>query len=608
VHQTVEVADRHRRTSKGAPPTMSRIKLVKAGSLAAVLALGAAACGGSSSTKPPASAGPSYNAAITSLVNKSAKVGGTINYVASSDFDSLDPARTYYAYSWDYQRIYQRTLMMFKPVPGKDGASVTGDLASGPGVLSDGGKTVTYSLRDGIAFDTGAPIVSQDIKYALERSFAQDVINGGPGATYLSPVLVGGATYKGPYKGGELASIDATDPKKIVFHLTKAFSDFDYLMSLPISTPVPKAADTGKNGGANYQFHVVSSGPYKIAKYTPGKVLNLVRNPSWKKSSDPNRLALPDAINLIEGLDSADEDQRVLAGSADMEIEGTGVQQAAQSKILTNPTNKVNADNPSTGFTRYISIQQTVAPFNNIHCRKAVQYAADKVALQFSRGGPVAGGDIATQMTPPNLPSYKKIDPYPSGTANTGDLTKAKAELALCGKPSGFTTKIATSNKGKGPKTAEALQQGLKRVGINAQIVAVDPSTYYSGVIGLPSNVKKQGLGLAVAGWGPDFPTPYGFFESIVDGRAIKPAGGNSNYAELNDPVINGLIDAAGKETDASKRNDIWAQVDQKVMDSAVYLPFVADKALTYRAPRLTNVYINQAFGIYDFVNIGVAS
>ena len=580
---------------------MSRKQLVRAGSAIAVLAMGAAACGGSSSPKPGTTSGvaPAYNAAITKVVNPSTKTGGTINYVASSDFDSLDPARTYYAYSWDFQRIYQRTLLMFKPVPGKDGTSVTGDLAEGPGVVSDGGKTYTYTLRDGITFQDGSAITSADIKYALERSFAQDVINGGPGATYLGPVIVGGDTYKGPYKDKTgLKGVDATDPKKLVVHLTKQFADFDYLMALPVSTPVPVKADTGKNGGANYQFHVIASGPYKILTYQPGKLLSLVRNTAWKKSSDPNRLALPDKIILTEGLDSADEDNRVLAGSADMEIEGTGVQQDAQSKIFTQPALKEQADNPSTGFTRYITIQQKVAPFDNIHCRKAVQYAADKVSLQFSRGGPIAGGDVATQMTPPNMGSYQKIDPYPSGSDNKGDLAKARDELKQCGKPNGFKTKIATSNKGKGPKTAEALQQGLKRVGIDAQIVAVDPSTYYSGVIGLPSNVKKQGLGLAVAGWGPDYPAPYGFFESIVDGRAIKPAGGNSNYAELNDPSINALIDQSLSETDATKRNAIWAEVDKKVMDAAVLLPFVADKALTFRSKRLTNVYIN----------IGVAS
>lgn len=588
---------------------MSRSYLVKVGTAAAVLALGAAACGGSSKStttkttdKGAKGVSADYNAAIDGVVNASDKKGGTLNYVASGDFDSLDPARTYYAYSWDYQRIYQRTLMMFQTKPGAAGAQVTGDLASGPGQITDAGKTVTYKLRDGITFEDGSAITSADIKYALERSFAQDVINGGPGATYLAPVLVGGDAYKGPYKDkAGLASIETPDPKTITFKLSKPFSDFDYLMALPISTPVPQAKDTG----AKYAFHPVSSGPYKIETYQPNKLLTLVRNDKWNQASDPNRKALPDKIVLTEGLEPDDMDSRLLNGSADIEIEGTGVQPTAVSKILTNPTFKKSADNPSTGFTRYITIQEKVKPFDNVHCRRAVQYAADKVALQFARGGPIGGGDFAGQMLPPTLPAYQQFDAYPSGPDHKGDLTKAKDELKQCGQPNGFATKIATSNKGKGPKVAVALQQGLARVGIKADIVAVDSSTYYSGFIGVPDNVHKRGLGLAVAGWGPDFPTEYGFFESIVDGRAIKQQG-NSNYAELNDPAINDLIDQAQATTDVSKRKDIWHQVDQKVMDSADLLPFVADKALDYRNPRLSNVYLNGAFGIYDFINIGV--
>jgi peptide/nickel transport system substrate-binding protein len=592
---------------------MSRSYLRTGAIAAAVLALGAtAACSGSSgggSTGDNKSKSAEYNAAVGGIVNASDKKGGTINYVASGDFDSLDPARTYYAYSWNFQRIYQRTLLMFKATPGKDGSQVTGDLAKGPGTVSSDGLTVSYELRDGITFQDGTPITSADIKYALERSFAEDVINGGPGATYLKPVLAGGASYKGPYKDkAGLASIDASDPKKITFHLSKKFSDFDYLMALPISTPVPQAADQGKNGGANYQFHVVSSGPYKVETYQPGKLLTLVRNTAWKASSDPNRKALPDKIVLTEGLDPDDMDSRLLAGSADLEIEGTGVQSTAVAKILQDPTLKKNADNPSTGFTRYISIQEKVPPFDNIECRKAVQYAADKVALQFARGGPVAGGDIAGQMLPPTLPAYKKFTQYDSGTDNKGNIEKAKAALQACGKPNGFSTKIATTNKGKGPKVAIALQQALAKVGIKASVAQFDASTYYSGVIGVPSNVHKQGLGLAVAGWGPDFPTEYGFFESIIDGRAIKQAGGNSNYAEYNNPKVNDLIDQALATTDVSKRNDLWSQVDHQVMEDADYLPFVADKALDYRGPRLTNLYIDSAFGMYDYVNIGVSS
>lgn len=588
---------------------MSRSYL-RTGSIAvAILALGAtAACSGSSSKTETKTAKVEYNAALTGVVNASDKKGGTLNYVASGDFDSLDPARTYYAYSWNYQRIYQRTLLMFKPVVGKEGSQVTGDLAKGPGTFTDGGKTVSYELRDGITFQDGSAITSEDIKYALERSFAEDVINGGPGSTYLKPILVGGDQYKGPYKDKNgLASIDASDPKKITFHLTKAFTDFDYLMALPLSTPVPKAADQGKNGGANYQFHVISSGPYQVGTYQPGKLLTLVRNPNWKQSSDPNRKALPDKIVLTEGLQPDDMDARLLAGTADLEVEGTGVQPTAVSKILRNPETKKNSDNPSTGFTRYISIQEKVPPFDNIECRKAVQYAADKVALQGARGGPIAGGDIAGQMLPPTLPAYKKFVQYDSGPDNTGNLEKAREALKACGKPNGFKTKIATTNKGKGPKVGIALQAALKRVGIDAQVIQVDSATYYSGFIGVPDNVHKQGLGLAVAGWGPDFPTEYGFFESIVDGRAIKTSGGNSNYAEFNNKQVNDLIDQALATTDVSKRNDYWGQVDHLVMEGADLLPFVADKALDYRNPRLTNVYLDSAFGMYDYVNIGVS-
>lgn len=583
---------------------MSRSHLLRAGTVVAALALGAAACGGGSDNDNKTDTGVAVakNAAITGVVNLSDKKGGTLNYVASGDFDSLDPARTYYAYSWNFQRIYQRTLLMFAPKVGAAGAQVVPDLATAAGEYTDGGKTVTYHLRDGVTFEDGSAITSKDIKYALQRSFATDVINGGPGPSYLAPVLVGGDKYKGPYKDKNgLASIETPDDKTLVFKLTKAFTDFDYLMALPLSTPVPQAKDTG----ARYQFKPVASGPYKIETYQPNKLLKLVRNDKWNPASDPNRKALPDSIVLTMGLQPDDMDNRVINGTADIEIEGTGMQTAGVARVLGNQQLAANSDNPDTGFTRYISIQEKVPPFDNIHCRRAVQYAADKVALQFARGGPIAGGAIAGNMTPPTLPSYEKFAQYPSGADNKGDLVKAKEELTACGKPNGFKTKIATTNKGKGPKVATALQQGLKRVGIDAEIIAVDASTYYSGFIGVPDNVHKRGLGLAVAGWGPDFPSEYGFYSIIVDGRNIKAAG-NSNYSEFNNPEVNGLIDQALATTDVNERNEIWAKVDRKVMEGADYLPFVADKALTWRSPRLSNVYINGAFGMYDYVNIGI--
>jgi peptide/nickel transport system substrate-binding protein len=105
-------------------------------------------------------------------------------------------------------------------------------------------------------------------------------------------------------------------------------------------------------------------------------------------------------------------------------------------------------------------------------------------------------------------------------------------------------------------------------------------------------------------GWGADFPTIVGFFNAISNGNAILPQG-NSNYANLNDPTVNGLLNKAfkGPLTDAESE-----EVNSAIMDTATQLPVYYGKNLYYRNPRMTNVACDNAlaFGIYDFVNVGV--
>ena len=196
--------------------------------------------------------------------------------------------------------------------------------------------------------------------------------------------------------------------------------------------------------------------------------------------------------------------------------------------------------NPVTGFTRYMSILQETKPFDNVHCRKAIEWAMSKKEQQDARGG-IYGGTLASTMAPPTLAGWQHYDLYPTSTPGEPDVTKAKAELAKCGKPNGFSTTIVTSNQGKAPQQAQFLQNDLKAVGINAKVKQFDPATYYSSVIGVPANLKKNGYGIALAGWGPDWPAPYGFYENIIDPRKILPQG-NSNYGACSDPKIVTLI------------------------------------------------------------------
>ena len=109
-----------------------------------------------------------------------------------------------------------------------------------------------------------------------------------------------------------------------------------------------------------------------------------------------------------------------------------------------------------------------MAPLDNIECRKAVMYAADRTGLPDGvrrrarrwrhRHQHAAAGD-------PGL--TRSIDPYPAGADNKGDVDKAKAALQACGQPNGFDTNMAyRSDRPKEQATAESLQQSLARVGI----------------------------------------------------------------------------------------------------------------------------------------------
>ncbi|GAA1807419.1 ABC transporter substrate-binding protein [Planosporangium flavigriseum] len=577
---------------------------VVAGTVA--LALGLSACGGGGSSSDNASKGASgYNAGVHGIVNPSEKKGGTLRFGYTSDVDSLDPTRIYYASGQNFMRaFYNRTLLTPASKPGADGLILEPDMAEVLPEISADKLTYTFKLKKGLKFEDGTPVTSKDVKYGIERSFATDVLSGGP--PYLKDMLDQGQNYPGPYKDTDpeklgLKSVQTPDDSTIVFKLAAPFSDFPYLLVMAAGA-VPKAKDTGEK----YTNHPVSTGPYMVEKFDPGKKLTMVRNPNWDPATDKTRKALPDRIEMTLQMNADELDKQLLDGTLDLDFGQTGVQQAAQAKILLDPNLKKNADAPNNGAIRYAALSTQVAPFDNVHCRKAVQYATDKTAIQTARGGSENGGDIAVNMLPPNIGGHDpKLDPYNTKSGKP-QVDKAKEELKLCGKPNGFETKIAVRNKGKEPKMAEALQQSLAAVGIKATIDQSDASLYFRSTIGSPANVHSKGYGIMVAGWLADFPTGYGYLDVLVDGRLILPSG-NNNYEELNDPEINSLIDQAKAEPDAKKAQAIWSQINAKVMDTASLVPFVYEKAMNYRNPRLTNVFQDQYWGEWSFGQLGVS-
>jgi ABC-type transport system substrate-binding protein len=584
---------------------MIRYRTTGLAAVGAAVALVAAACGGSSggggaSSSSSASAS-GFNAATTSVVNPSSHKGGTIVFDNSSAPDSTDAGNTYYAFNLNFTRLYATPLTTYNSCTGPCGTTLVPALATALGVASDGNKTWTYHIKSGVKFEDGTPVTSADVKYAVERTFDRAVLPNGP--SYFASLLAGNASsYKGPFKDkkGNLTAIKTPDASTIVFHLNQPFADFNYVVAFPQTAPVPPSKDKG----ANYQLHPLSTGPYKFQSYQLNKQYTLVPNPEWNPSWNPQVKQLASKIIVNLNVNANDIDSRLLAGDIQVDQAGTGVQAAARARILSSSSLKASSDDPISGFERFYYINTKVPPFNNIHCRMAVEFAANKTNLQTAYGGPY-GGAIASTSMPPTVHGYKKFDLYHALSKPGGDITAAKQQLQQCGHPNGFSTNIAyRSDRPTEVASSQALQASLNSVGIKGTLKGFTAANYYGTFAGVPNYVHSHGLGLLAGGWGPDWPNAYGWGWALFDSKAIVSAG-NANIAELNDPQVDTWFKQLEAATSQAQQNQISAQIDMQVMKDAVLLPAVYSKALLYRSPALTNVTVQPYYGMYDYGVLG---
>ena len=177
---------------------------------------------------------------------------------------------------------------------------------------------------------------------------------------------------------------------------------------------------------------------------------------------------------------------------------------------------------------------------------------------------------------------------------------------SLCGHPSGFTTGIAyRSDRPKEVAAATTLQQALSQAGIKTTLHGYPTGTYYANFAGVPKYTEQHDIGVAFGGWAVDWPDGYGFFDFITAGDTISPAG-NYNVEQLSGPVVNNLIAKMAVTNNATTRNSYTSQIDLQVMKDAGILPEVYAKSLLYRGPKLTNVYVQEYYGMYNYAVLGL--
>ena len=506
---------------------------------------------------------------------KTDDTGGTLTILTSATQINLDPAKSQNL-AITTLGLLERRLTTWDIQPGR-AAKVVPDLATDTGTATDGGKTWTYTLKDGLKFADGTPITAQDIKYGVERSFAPE-LSGGLG--YHKSLLVGGEKYQGPYTGGDLASISTPDAKTIVFHLNAPYGDWPWIASMPAFAPVPKAKDNPQTYGEN----PVATGPYKVASNKQGTALELVRNTHWDKSTDPVRTAGPDKIIFKESQDVATSTQSLIsdAGSAKTSFLATYLGAAELNLVNKNPDAKKRLATSEAGPITYLAMNTQRGALKDVAVRHAIEYTIDPKAFIIAQGGSQAAIRATTLITP-GIPGRVEYDLYPAG--DDGDVAKAKQLLAAAGHATDLSLTLWAANDTSSQAQAQAIAQGLERAGIKVTITPMDLTNMYTEATG-----DNPGYDLILSSWQPDFPSANGNIQPLFDSSQV--GGGGYNLSRYANPDVDALIDQATAAVDPAAAQQLWAQADKRIMQDAPIVPLTYAKQSFLRGGSVDDFFV----------------
>lgn len=549
--------------------TRKRGLLVAATATAAALVL--AAC----------NANPSPNASSSSAPAAATQQGGELHILTSQSAINWDPA-TSQNLAITTLGLVERRLTTWDAQAGQP-SKVVPDLATDTGTASDGGKTWTYHLKQGLKFEDGTPITSKDVKYSVERSFAPELSGG---LSYHKSLLVGGDTYTGPYKGQQLDSIETPDDSTIVFHLKTAFGDWPWIVSMPAFGAVPQAKDSV----SGYTTKPVATGPYKVADTQQGASVTLVRNDQWDKATDTVRTAGPESIVIELGQDQTVSAKRLIADAgADKNAFGANFVPPAQlAQVSKDASAKSRLVTSGAGALAYLAINTQAKGLTDVKVRQALQYAVDKQAFLVASGGTI-GGDFASTLITPGIlgrQDYNLYDAPPSG-----DVDKAKQLLSEAGWQN-RELRLVVDSDATNPAQGQAIQQGLARVGIKVTIVS-QPDDVWTQTVTQGDGSKYD---LSLSSWQPDFPSANGNIQPLFDSSQI--GSGGFNISRYSQPEVDQLIAQATAETDATKAGTIWAQADKRIMQDAPIVPLIYTKNSFLHGSNVQNFFI-PAFPAY---------
>lgn len=399
--------------------------------------------------------------------------------------------------------------------------------------------TYVYTLRKGVTFTDGHELTAEEAAFSLNHYRSEGSTNA----------------YNFP---STLKSIRATGRYTVTVTLTKPNAAWEGVLarsSLGIFSKsfYQKNKDTFGQPGTG----VVGTGPWKLTDFNPTTGAELEANPRyWGEQVRIKKIS----FTFFDSETSQAFAFRAKAVDLAFPSDSRSFASTAGVKLSTAP---------GPGDQGQFGMNVLVAPWNDVHLRRAVAHALDKKALINAYGGYAepAGTLLSPSLLKPLGTPRQVEDAIDSVPTHDYDLDKAKAEMAKSAYPRGVDVTIAVANYGQYASTVgQAVVAQLKKIGIRAKLKVNSPEMD----IAEATNSDRKKIHSAFSILGAVSSDPGEAFNYALGSANATP--GNFNSTNYGSTSSDRLIADAFATSDPAKRLTHYTEL---LKEYAAQVPFV---------------------------------
>ena len=535
-------------------------KKLLAAALCMAMALAVSACGGKAAESgETTAAGAAQGEAASESAN-----GTTVVVAMGSGFSTLDPGYVYEKYPPLVINACYENLFKFYTNDGAPEPCLAEDYN-----FSDGGLTLTVTLKDGITFASGNPMTSADVAFSINRcknlqsnpSFMCDTIE----------------------------SIETPDDKTVVFHLTQP--DSAILSKLTYSSlAILDSAVVKENGGTDAEdassadtaqdyLNTTSagSGMYVMTSYIPDQEVVLEKNPNyWGEGTNVDKYIIriqPDSNTQMMTLSTGDIDVAMnMTDDTMAELEG-------QENIQL-----INGATKTLGFVMMNMNEEYGGPVSDPLVQQAI-----RKALNYANFQTICGEG---SVTPYSLIQVGFMGSKGERAADYTNIEEAKELLAEAGYADGFDIDLTVCDLDMEgillTDLAQLIKSDLAQIGINVNIVAQPWAAGYGDAY------RDGTLGFTVMYWGIDYNDPNVQLEFLPGATVGLRAGWTADM----DQELAAMYEEAMVATDNDARVAVLEKIQDAMYENGPFIMAVqAPSHIAYNT-RLDGVGISDPYAL----------